>query len=87
MMNIKIKTLAIPAFIALSLLFTGCAGEQVETPPADDAAGQVQEGAEGAATDVQEGAEDMQEGAEDAAGDVQEGAEGAAEDAQDAVGQ
>ncbi|MEY4518362.1 MAG: hypothetical protein RLZZ499_961 [Cyanobacteriota bacterium] len=62
MMNIKIKTLAIPAFIAMSLLFTGCAGEQVETPATDDAAGQVQEGTEDAAGDVQEGAEDMQQG-------------------------
>ncbi|NJR44994.1 MAG: hypothetical protein HC775_03850 [Hyellaceae cyanobacterium CSU_1_1] len=54
----KIKTLAVPAFVAMSLLFTACAGDQVETPDADGAAGQVQEGASDAGDAVQEGASD-----------------------------
>ena len=51
-MNIKVKTVAIPAFVALSLLFGACADQTIETPDAvDDAA---QEGIEG----VEQGMED-----------------------------
>jgi len=46
MMNIKLKTVAVPAFVALSLVFTACAGNQtIEAPDAID--GAVQDGIEG----------------------------------------
>ena len=44
-MNIKIKTIAVPAFVALSLLFGACADQTIESPDAVD--GGVQEGIEG----------------------------------------
>jgi hypothetical protein len=91
-MTIKIKTLAVPAFIAMSLLFTACAGDKVETPDAVD--GAVPESVdpnaapEGSATDaVQDGAgaatDAVQDGAGAAGDAVQDGADAAGDAVQD----
>ncbi|MGB5631282.1 MAG: hypothetical protein WBM86_00710 [Waterburya sp.] len=91
MMNIKIKTLAVPTFVALSLVFTACAGNQtIESPDAVDGAGQdgieqnledagntIKDGAEDAGNAIEDGAKDLQKEAEDAAGAAQEGVEDA----------
>ncbi|MEM9508333.1 MAG: hypothetical protein AAGA16_11725 [Cyanobacteria bacterium P01_E01_bin.35] len=87
MMNIKIKNLAVPAFIALSLAVTACAGNQtIENPDAVDGAVQdgiegVEQGAEDAGDAVQEGLENLQNGAEDAGDAVQDGAKNLQKDA------
>lgn len=89
MMNIK--TLAVPAFVALSLVFTACAGNQIETPDAVDNGGQ--EGIEGveqnvneAGDAVQDGLEDLKNSAEDATGAVEDGAKDLGKDLEDAAG-
>ena len=78
----NIKTIAVPAFVALSLIFTACAGDQtIETPDAVD--GSVQDGIEG----VEQGAEDAGNAAQDGAKNFQKGAEDAGNTAQDGVKQ
>ena len=92
MMNIKIKTLAVPAFVALSLVFTACAGDKtIETPDAVD--GAVQEGIEGveqgageAGDAVKGGLDNLKKGAEDATGAVEDGAKNLQKGAEDAAG-
>ena len=95
MMNIK--NLAVPAFVALSLVFTGCAGSQIEAPDAVDGAVQdgvegVEEGAGEAGNAVNGGLDNIKQGAEGAAGSAKDGAkdlgkeiEGAAGSAKDNV--
>jgi hypothetical protein len=98
-MAIKIKTLAVPAFIAMSLLFTACAGDKVETPEAVDGAvpesvdpSAVPEGS-GAATDaVQDGAgtatDAVKDGVEATGDAVKDGADAATDAVKDgAAGQ
>lgn len=89
MMNIK--NLAIPTFVALSLVFTGCAGDRVESPDAVD--GAVQEGVEGVEQGANEageaidgGLDNMEQGAEDAAGAIEDGAKDLGKDIEDAAG-
>ena len=70
-MNIKIKTLAVPMFIALSLIVGACGDPTIESPDAVD--GAVQDGVEG----IEQGAEDAGnavEGAIDDAGNAIEDA-------------
>ncbi|MGD1918217.1 MAG: hypothetical protein ACFCAD_04640 [Pleurocapsa sp.] len=98
-MNIKVKTIAVPAFVALSLLFGACADQTIETPDAVDGAVQegvegIEQGAQDAGNAVEGGLKDLQKGAEDAAGavegglkDLQKGAEDAAGAAKDNVEQ
>ncbi len=76
MMNIK--TVAVPLFVALSLIFGACA-EQTEAPNTVDDT--VQEGVEGAEQGTEDAGDAVEEGAEDAGDAVEEGAE----DAGDAV--
>ncbi len=92
MMNIKIKTLAVPAFVALSLVFTACAGDQtIETPDAVDGAGQeaiegVEQGTKEAGDAVKGGLDNLKQGAEDATGAVEDGAKNLQKGAEDAAG-
>ena len=51
-MNIKIKTIAVPLFVALSLIVGACSEQAVESPDSVD--GVVQDGIEG----VEQGADD-----------------------------
>ncbi|MEM7756884.1 MAG: hypothetical protein AAF298_01955 [Cyanobacteria bacterium P01_A01_bin.40] len=82
MMNIKIKNLAIPAFVALSLAVTACSGNQtIENPDAVD--GAVQDGIEG----VEQGAEDAGDAVQDGAKNLQKDATGAAQEGLDNVKQ
>jgi hypothetical protein len=91
-MAIKIKTLAVPAFIAMSLLFTACAGDKVETPEAVDGAvpesvdpSAVPEGS-GAATDaIQEGAGAATDAVQDGAGTATDAVKDGVEATGDAV--
>ena len=99
MMNIK--SFAIPAFVAMSLIFTACTGNnsQVETPGAIDGTLQdgiegVEEGAGNATDAINGGLENIKEGAEGATGAIEDGAknlgkevEGAADWAKDGVNQ
>ncbi len=91
MMNIKIKTLAVPAFVALSLVFTACAGNQtIETPDAVDGAGQeaiesVEQNTQEAGDAIKDGAKNLQKGAEDAAGAAQEGIDGVKQEVEEAT--
>ena len=93
MMNIKIKTLAVPAFVALSLVFTACAGDQtIETPDADAVDGAVKEGIEGVEKGAEEagdavkgGLDNLKKGAEDATGAAQKGIEGAKQEVEEAT--
>lgn len=70
-MNIKVKTIAIPTFVALSLLFGACADQTIESPDAVD--GAVQEGVEG----IEQGVEDAGNAVEGGLKGLKEGAEGA----------
>jgi hypothetical protein len=88
MMNIK--TIAIPAFIALSLVFTACAKEQtIEAPGTVDGAAQdgmesVEQGADDAGNAAQDGMESVEQGADDAGNAVQDGAKNFQKGAEDA---
>ena len=68
-MKIKIKALAVPMFVALSLIFGACADRAVESPEGVD--GAVQDGVEG----VEEGVEDAGSAIEDAGDDVEDASE------------
>ncbi|MEL6499914.1 MAG: hypothetical protein AAFO76_08620 [Cyanobacteria bacterium J06607_15] len=90
MMNLK--NLAVPAFVAMSLVFTACAGNQtIETPDAVD--GGSQDGIEGieqnvndAGDAVKDGFDGLKNSAEDAAGAVEDGAKGLGKGVEDAAG-
>ncbi len=89
-MNIKVKTIAVPAFVALSLLFGACADQTIETPDAVDGAVQegvegIEQGAQDAGNAVEGGLKDLQKGAEDAAGAAKDNVEQGLEDAGNAV--
>ena len=78
-MNIQIKTIAVPLFVALSLIFGACADEQTFEGP-DSIDDTVQEGVEGveqsaddAGNAIDDGLKDLEKGAEDAAGAAQDG--------------
>ena len=98
-MNIKVKTIAVPAFVALSLLLGACGDQTIESPDAIDGAVQegvegIEQGAEDAGAAVEGGLKDLQKGAEDAGTavegglkDLQKGAEDAAGTAKDNVQQ
>ena len=89
MMNIK--TLAVPAFVAMSLIFTACASDQqIETPDVD---GAVQDGIEGveqgageAGDAIDGGLENLENGAEDATGAIEDGAKDLGKDIKDGAG-
>jgi hypothetical protein len=90
-MNIKVKTIAIPTFVALSLLFGACAEKAVESPDTVDGAVQegvegVEQGTEDAGNAVEGAAQDVQTGAEDAAGAVEDGAKDVQKETEDAAG-
>ena len=90
-MNIKVKTIAVPAFVALSLLFGACADQTIETPDAVDGAVQegvegIEQGAQDAGNAVEGGLKDLQKGAEDAAGAVEGGLKDLLKGAEDAAG-
>ena len=77
-MNLKIKTVAVPMFVALSLIFGACADQTIESPDAVDGAAQdgvegVEQGIEDAGDSVDDGLKDLEKGAEDAAGAAQDG--------------
>ena len=99
-MNIKVKTIAVPAFVALSLLFGACADQSIESPDAVDGATEgiedagsaiegglndLETGAEDAGNYVEDGAKDLQKGVEDAAGDVKNTVQEGLDDASSAV--
>ena len=77
-MNIKIKALAVPVFVALSLIFGACAERATESPDGVD--GTLQDGVEG----VEEGAEDAGGAIEDAGDDAGNAIEDAGDDVEDA---
>ncbi|MEL6496534.1 MAG: hypothetical protein AAFQ41_15640, partial [Cyanobacteria bacterium J06623_7] len=80
MMNIK--TLAVPAFVAMSLIFTACAGDQqIEAPDAIDGAVQdgiegVEEGVNNAGDAINGGIDSLKNSAEDAGSAIEDGAKG-----------
>lgn len=78
-MNIKVKTIAVPAFIAISLIFGACADNTIEAPDAID--GAVQEGVEG----IEQGAEDAGNAVQGGLENLQKGAEGAVDGATDTI--
>lgn len=89
----NIKKLTVPVFVALSLVFTGCAtgGNQIEAPDAVDGAIQdgiegIEQGASEAGDAIEGGLENLQEGAEDATNAVEDGAKGLQKGAGDAAG-
>ena len=90
MMNLK--NLAVPAFVAMSLVFTACAGNQtIETPDAVDGGTQdgiegVEQGIEDAGNAVQDGVDGLKNSAEDAGNVIKEGAKDLGKDAEDAAG-
>jgi len=89
MMNIK--SLAVPAFVAMSLLFTACAGSQIEAPDAVDGAAQdgiegVEQGANDAGDAVNGGLDNLKNGAEDATGAIEDGAKDFGKGLEDAAG-
>lgn len=84
MMNIKIKTLAVPAFVALSLVFTACSGNQIEAPDAVDGGGQ--DGIEGVENNLEGAGDSLKDGAEDAGNAIEDGAKNLKKGAEDATG-
>ncbi|MBE9047630.1 hypothetical protein IQ255_25045 [Pleurocapsales cyanobacterium LEGE 10410] len=79
MMKIKIKALAVPMFVALSLVFGACAEQTIEAPDAID--GAVEEGVEG----IEQGAEDTGNAVEDGLKGLEKDTEDAADAAQDGI--
>ena len=90
MMNIK--TLAVPAFVAMSLIFTACAGnQQIEAPDAVDGAVQdgiegIEEGAGNAGDAINGGLENLKDGADNATGAIEDGAKDLGKDIEGAAG-
>ena len=90
-MNIKVKTIAVPAFVALSLLFGACADQTIESPDAVDGAATegvegIEQGAEDAGNAVDGGLNDLETGAEDAGNYVEDGAKNLQKGVEDAAG-
>ncbi|MEM8829793.1 MAG: hypothetical protein AAGE96_10600 [Cyanobacteria bacterium P01_G01_bin.19] len=90
-MNIKVKNIAVPAFVALSLLFGACADQTIESPDAVDGAVQegvegIEQGAEDAGNAVEGGLDNLQQGAEDAGNAIEDGAKNLQKGAEDAAG-
>lgn len=90
-MKINVKTIAIPAVVALSFLFGACADQTIETPDAVDGAVQegiegIEQGAEDAGNAVEDGIDDLKTGAEDASGTIQDGAKDLQKGVEDAAG-
>ena len=89
-MNIQIKTIAVPLFVALSLIFGACADQTIESPDSVDGAVQdgvegVEQGADDAGNTIDDGLKDLEKGAEDAAGTAQDGLKEGVEDTGSAV--
>ena len=88
----KIKSLAVPAFVAMSLLFTACAGDQtIETPDAVDGAVQdgvegVEQGASDAGDAIDGGLNDLENSADDAGSAIENGAKDLGKDLEGAAG-
>ena len=79
MMNIKIKTIAFPLLVSLSLVFGACADQTIEAPDAVDGAVQegiesVEQGAEDAGNAITDGVKDLEKSAEDAGNAIKDGA-------------
>ena len=77
-MNNKIKTIAVPAFVALSLILGACSEQTIEAPDSVDGAVQdgvegVEQGADDAGNAINDGLKDLNKNAEDAAGAAQDG--------------
>ena len=89
-MNIQIKTIAVPMFVALSLIFAACGEQTIESPDAVDGAVQdgvegVEQGADDAGNAIDEGLKDLEKGTEDAAGAAQDGLKEGVEDSGNAI--
>lgn len=90
MMNIK--SLAVPTFVAMSLVFTACAGNQtIETPDAVDGAAQdgiegVEQGVNDAGDAIKGGIDGLKNSAEDAGSAIEDGAKGLGKGVEDAAG-
>lgn len=88
----NIKTIAVPMFVGLSLVFGACAADQtIETPDAVDGAVQegingVNKGVEDAGNAVNGGIDNLKQGAEDAGNAVNDGAKNLQKGAGDAAG-
>ena len=90
----NIKSLAVPAFVAMSLLFTACAGagnQQIEAPDAVDGAVQdgiegVEQGANDAGDAVKGGIDGLKNSAEDAGSAIEDGAKDFGKGVEDAAG-
>lgn len=79
MMNIKIKTIAFPLLVSLSLIFGACADQTIEAPDAVDGAVQegiegVEQGTEDAGNAITDGVKDLEKSAEDAGNAIKDGA-------------
>jgi hypothetical protein len=89
-MNIQIKTIAVPLFVALSLIVGACSQQAVEGPDSIDDTVQegvegVEQGADDAGNAIDDGLKDLEKGAEDAAGTAQDGLKEGVEDTGSAV--
>lgn len=88
----NIKSLAVPAFIAMSLVFTACASDQtIETPDAVDGAVQdgiegVEQGANDAGEAIDGGLDNLENSAEDAGSAIEDGAKDLGKDIEGAAG-
>lgn len=91
MMNLKLKNLAVPAFVALALAVTACSSSNnIEAPDAVDGAVQdgiegVEQNAEDAGKAFEDGADSLKQGAEDAGNAIQDGAKNLQKDAEGAA--
>ena len=89
-MNIQIKTIAVPLFVALSLAVGACSQQAVESPDSIDGAVQegvegVEQGADDAGNAIDDGLKNLEKGAEDAAGAAQDGLKEGVEDTGSAI--
>jgi len=85
----NIKTIAVPAFVALSLFFGACADQTIESPDAVDGAAQegvegIEQGAQDAGNVVEDGVKGLQKGAQNAGSAIEDGAKNLEKGAQDA---
>lgn len=89
-MNIHIKSIAVPLFVALSLIFGACGDQTIESPDSIDDGVQesiegVEESADDAGNAIDDGLKDLEKGAEDAAGAAQDGLKQGVEDTGNAI--
>ena len=89
-MNNKIKNIAFPLFVALSLIFGACADQTIESPDSVDGAVQegvegIEQGADDAGNAIDEGLKDLNKNAEDAAGAAQDGLKEGVENSGNAI--